>query len=255
MKAAYDKDFYEASIQGALQSARVVVPLVVKMMAVASVVDVGCGTGAWLRAFVENGVSEVSGLDGDWVDRSRLLIDRDRFRAVDLSRPASIAGRYDLALCVEVVEHLPARNNREFVRMLTAAAPAVLFSSAIPGQGGAHHINEQWPCYWRGLFAEAGFQMLDPIRPRIMHDERVAWWYRQNIVMFVSPQALVAHRELKAKMEVTGPELEWVHVEMLRRYRSFGCIVRHAPGALWRVVNRRYLKRGTQQAADECKRR
>lgn len=247
MKAAYDEDFYETNVQGALQSARVVVPIVLEILRAASVVDVGCGLGAWLRAFIENGVNQVGGLDGAWVDRSRLLIDTDRFTTVDLSHPTSIAGSYDLAVCLEVVEHLPARNNREVVRMLTEAAPAVLFSSAVPGQGGAGHVNEQWPCYWRELFAQTGFEMLDPIRPRIMRDERVMWWYRQNVVIFASRKALDANPGLASLAGVAaGTELQWVHVEMLQRYRSLGCMVRQAPGAMWRVINRRYGKKAAR---------
>jgi hypothetical protein len=216
---------------------------VLELVKANSVVDVGCGLGAWLRACADNGLNLVRGLDGDYVDRSRLLIDRKCFTPVDLSHPTAIPGTYDLAICLEVAEHLPPRNNREFVEMLVAAAPIVLFSSAIPGQGGAHHINEQWPSYWRELFAQAGFEMLDPIRPRIMHDERVKWWYRQNVVMFVSRAALSANPALKAQADAAaGSELQWVHVEMLHRYRSLGCIVKHAPGALWRLINRRYFK-------------
>jgi hypothetical protein len=142
-----------------------------------------------------------------------------------------------------VVEHLPARNNRAVARMLTAAAPAVMFSSALPGQGGAHHINEQWPSYWRALFAECGFEMLDPIAPRLMYDERVAWWYRQNIVLFASQALLSTDTRLRELADaVAGKEREWVHVEMIHRYRSLGCILRQAPGAMWRVINRLYLK-------------
>jgi SAM-dependent methyltransferase len=240
--AVYDQDFFEANGQASLRSARVVIPLVLELVKANSVVDVGCGLGAWLRACADNGVGVVRGLDGAYVDRSRLLIARECFTPVDLSHPAAISGTYDLAICLEVAEHLPARNNREFVGMLAAAAPIVLFSSAIPGQGGEHHINEQWSCYWRKLFAQAGFEMLDPIRPRIMHDERVMWWYRQNVIMFASRAMLSANPVLRALADAAaGQDLQWVHVEMLHRYRSLGWMVRQAPAAMWRVINRRYF--------------
>jgi hypothetical protein len=249
--AVYDEDFFEATVQASLRSARVVIPLVLELVKANSVVDVGCGLGAWLRACVDHGVGVVRGLDGAYVDQSRLLIDRACFTPVDLSHPAAIEGIYDLAICLEVVEHLPAANNSELVAMLTAAAPIVLFSSAIPGQGGAHHINEQWPSYWRELFAKAGFEMLDPIRPRIMHDERVKWWYRQNVVMFAARTMLSATPRLRAEADAAaGKDLQWVHVRMLHRYSSLGWIVRHAPGAMWRVINRRYLK-GADPVSDE----
>jgi SAM-dependent methyltransferase len=237
----YDARFFEAELKGALESARIVVPIVVDVVMPKSVVDVGCGLGAWLRAFQENGVSAVRGFDGTWVDQSKLLIDRECFTAVDLGRPMTIGQKYDLAVCLEVAEHLPSRNNRSFVQMLTWAAPFVLFSTAIPGQGGSHHCNEQWPSYWRALFAEAGFKLLDPVRPWIIHDSRVEWWYRQNTVLFASDAALSDRPELKAQADAAAQaDLEWVHVTMLERYRSLSCILRHAPGAAWRVISRRW---------------
>ncbi len=133
----YDKSFFDWLYTGALESARTVVPHARDLIHPRRIVDVGCGRGAWLRAFKEIGVEFIQGLDGDYVDRDTLLIPAESF-----------------------------------------------FSAALPGQGGTSHINEQWPEYWRRLFEARGYWMLDPIRPRIRDDKRVAWWYRQNILMF-----------------------------------------------------------------------
>src|SRR5438034_7185725 len=51
--------------------------------------------------------------------------------------------------------------------------------------GGTHHINEQWPSYWIAFFQENGFQALDCIRPSIWNNEKVAWWYAQNMFAFI----------------------------------------------------------------------
>jgi hypothetical protein len=69
------------------------------------------------------------------------------------------------------------------VDFLTSAADTVLFSAAIPGQGGDNHINEQWPAYWQGLFRSSGFDFEDGIRWRFWEDELVDWWYRQNMFL------------------------------------------------------------------------
>src|SRR5262249_5217435 len=148
----YDAAFYEAQADGSLRSARVVVPLVTRLVEPRSVVDVGCGVGTWLRAFVENGVEDVLGVDGAYVDRNRLCIDPARFQAMDLARPQPLGRTFDLAVCLEVGEHLPTRAAPGLVAMLTAA-PVVLFSAAIPGQGGTNHVNEQWPNFWQRLFS------------------------------------------------------------------------------------------------------
>jgi hypothetical protein len=97
----------------------------------------------------------------------------------------------------------------------------VLFSAAIPGQGGTGHVNEQWPKYWRQLFAARGFRLLDPIRPLVREDYRIKFWYRQNILMFASEQAIAANEKLAKEAERGSlPDLEWVHVSMVRKERS-----------------------------------
>jgi SAM-dependent methyltransferase len=165
-------------------AAAVVAPIVAHLLQPSSVADVGCGLGDWLAAFQRLGVDEVLGLDGDYVDRSQLRIPADRFRAADLSEPFGLGGRFDLVICLEVGEHLPANRSADLVATLTDAAPAVLFSAAIPGQGGVGHINEQWPAYWRELFAARGYERLDVIRSKVWDDDRIAFWYRQNLFLY-----------------------------------------------------------------------
>ncbi|MGP0086403.1 MAG: hypothetical protein ACLP0B_22710, partial [Steroidobacteraceae bacterium] len=73
------------------------------------------------------------------------------------------------------------------------------------------HINCRPLSYWREIFEEFGFKMLDPFRPKLRDDRRVAWWYRQNMVMFASPDAITANPAL-AEWEVPpGLESEWVY--------------------------------------------
>jgi SAM-dependent methyltransferase len=212
----YDDKFYSRQRDKSLESARIIAPLVMKAAQVKSVIDVGCGMGGWLRAFSENGVAVIRGIDGDYVDQSKLYIGPEYFSAVDLTEPLKIDERFDLAICVEVAEHLPARTSNGLVRGLTQLAPIVLFSASVPGQGGTGHINEQWPEFWRDLFAQQGFTMFDLIRPLIREDRRIDWWYRQNIAIFASEAAIQANPELR-ETPFDGKELEWVHVNMLRQ--------------------------------------
>jgi len=180
----YDEAYFDEQVDGSLRSARVVVPLVVDRVKPRSVIDVGCGSGAWLRAFKENGVSRVRGIDN--ARYSGLLIDSSEFDEVDLKQPFRGELQYDLAISLEVAEHLPSQVSTDFVSSLTALAPVILFSAAIPGQGGVCHINEQWPSYWQELFRNCGYRRLDPIRAHIWNDNRVEWYYRQNLFVYVS---------------------------------------------------------------------
>ena len=153
----YDHEFYELHRKQSLDSARRVLPLVFQYVQPASVVDVGCGEGAWLSEFCAAGVRDYLGVDGDYVDRTKLLIEPDRFQAADLAQGIDLGRRFDLAVCLEVAEHLPQSAAGRFVAALAALSDVVLFSAAIPQQLGTDHINLQWPGYWRELFVRHGY--------------------------------------------------------------------------------------------------
>jgi len=186
LRTVYDDQFYSDQVRGSRRSAQQVVGLVLSLIEPRSVVDVGCGLGAWLSVFGENGVNELTGLDGDYVDANKLLIPRERFFPSDLTRRISHRSRYDLVVSLEVAEHLPASRATSFVQDLVALGPVILFSAAIPGQGGVHHVNEQWPEYWRDLFARHDYVPIDCLRRRLWTNERVQVCYRQNMMFYVS---------------------------------------------------------------------
>ena len=151
-----------------------------------SAVDVGCGVGTWLAVLRARGVESVQGYDGDWVDADLLKIPTNCFDSRDLTEllPAP-ERRYDLAISLEVAEHLPASAARTFVHSLTNQADFIVFSAAIPHQGGRHHVNEQWLEYWAALFREFDYSGVDVLRPVLWHDDSIQTWYRQNAVLFV----------------------------------------------------------------------
>src|SRR5256885_16721965 len=178
----YNPKFYR-ELASAQESAREILPLVLELVNPASVIDIGCGTGKWLAIAHELGVREILGIDGPWV-KAQLAIPPGMFVEHDLSTPLKLDRRFDLALSLEVAEHLSASAARGFVRSLSDAADVVLFSAAIPGQGGRRHVNEQWPAYWAELFHEQSYECYDYLRPRIWSNPRVAWHYAQNSMIF-----------------------------------------------------------------------
>jgi hypothetical protein len=195
----YNKVFYAVQARRSGESAAVVVPIVVDLLHPASVVDVGCGIGAWLAKFVELGVTDCTGVDGPWVPRDQLRVPEENFLARDLTKDIDIARRYDLVTSLEVAEHMTRENERRFVATLTSLGDVVLFSAAVPHQGGAHHVNEQWQNHWARLFAEEGYEAVDLIRPRIWDNDTVQVWFRQNIVLYVSRPRLEADPMLAAE--------------------------------------------------------
>jgi SAM-dependent methyltransferase len=195
----YDDAFFNAQEQRSLSSARAVAALVEDLLPVRSVLDIGCGRGAWLKAFLECGADNIVGFDGAYVDRSQLLIPSECFFTADLALPFDITERFDLAISVEVLEHLPHSVAPRLIETLCAAAPAVLFSAAIPGQGGTHHVNERWPEYWEQLFAMNAFVQLDPIRRHVFANPEVASWYKQNVYLYVHRSLLDSNSTLQAE--------------------------------------------------------
>jgi SAM-dependent methyltransferase len=183
-----------------------------------SVVDVGCGTGDWLAAFRDLGVERVLGVDGDWVPRDQLQIDPDDFVAADLRRGVGIEERFDLALCLELVEHLPAESASGLVADLTRLAPVVLFSAAVPGQPGHGHVNPQWPEYWVSLFETRGYDAIDAIRPSAWADDSISYFYRQNAIVFVDRERLDEFPRLAEVSAATGPVRAVVHPRLYEVY-------------------------------------
>lgn len=216
MSAPYGNDFFDDVDATSASSAAVVVPILVDAFAPTSVVDVGCGRGQWLAEFRARGV-EVTGLDGDYVPRSSLVINPRFFRPVDLSVP-SPSGRHDLALCLEVAEHLDPAAADGLVAVLAASAPVVVFSAAVPGQGGTRHLNEQWPGYWQAKFAVHGMARYDWLGRAVWRDDRIAWWYRQNVTVYATEQAGRDHPVLATSRPVPpDPDLEVVRVSTVAR--------------------------------------
>lgn len=236
----YTTDYYRAHRDGAEQSARVLVPMVLRYVNSRSVIDVGCGQGTWLSVFREHGVEDVWGVDGSHVDQLQLEIPAQRFLAADLNRPLSLKRRFDLVVSLEVAEHLPAGCADDFVESLTRLGPVVLFSAAIPHQGGACHLNEQWPSYWANRFHDRAYEPVDCLRRHIWEDRRVEWWYAQNTLFYVERGYLDCHPLLKKEHEFAGRRvlplvhpsrfLEWVEWGMSQSAEKPVCQAGASPG-------------------------
>jgi SAM-dependent methyltransferase len=186
LQSAYGPRFYDRHREGSASSARVVLPHVREWIRPASVVDVGCGSGTWLAAWQDLGVDDVLGVDGAHVrDATPSALRPGQLRIADLTRPLGLDRTFDLAMSLEVAEHLPPECADDFVASLVRLAPVVLFSAAIPFQGGTGHLNEQWPVWWARRFAAHGYRCVDALRPLLWGDARVAPWYAQNILLYV----------------------------------------------------------------------
>jgi SAM-dependent methyltransferase len=247
----YNRKFYEIQSVGSRRSAEAIVPLVMRLVGPRSVCDVGCGVGTWLSLFQQHGVETILGIDGQHITSDALQFPPENFVAHDLSLPLNLTRRFDLVLSLEVAEHLPEASAGEFIKSLTAMAPVVMFSAAVPGQGGTGHINERWQDYWAQLFAEQGYIAIDAIRPLTWLDQSVEWYYRQNTLLYCREADLSRYPDLtscgKARMiSVLHPR--YVQTFSVAKHSSLSEAVKALPVLVMRAIRKRMPKGGSAHA-------
>jgi SAM-dependent methyltransferase len=245
----YDKEYFRTIREGAETAAPRVVSELLKILSPRSVIDVGCGLGTWLAEFQRRGIVDVVGIDGDYVDANALAIEPRFFVARDLRLPLAMNRKFDLATSLEVAEHLPPQCAVGFVSELVNLAPTVLFSAAVPFQGGEHHVNEQWPDYWAQIFLGFGYSPVDCIRPRIWMDDQIDYWYRQNTILYVRGDYMESNSKLRLFVgQQSSPVLPLIHPEVyMARSRppspSAGDLLRTLRRAVVHAVVRRIAPR------------
>lgn len=244
MKTYYTEKFFEDLIDS-LKSARHIVPIVLELVQPKSVIDVGCGTGEFLCIFRENGIKNMLGIDGEWVNKKKLRIPEKYFLSHNLVEPLKIDKKFDLVVCLEVAEHLPEKSAEILIETLTNLGSVILFSAAIPFQGGVYHINEQWPEYWAKLFEKKGFVPIDCIRKKIWNNKEVCVWYKQNILLFVEKACLKNNKRLRKEFEQTHNALSIVHPEIyLPKAQEYNPVMKIIPYPVkWIIVKlKNFLK-------------
>lgn len=254
----YGRAFYDSIDGGALRAARIILPMVLGRVPIRSAVDIGCGRGAWLRALQEYGVSDLAGYDGDYVERSRLAINPTNFTAVDLREDFKIARTFDIAISLEVVEHLSREFAKPLIQRLVTVAPIVLFSAAIPGQPGVNHVNEQWQDHWRAEFESFDFYPVDLVRPMIWGNPNIEYWYQQNMILYCSERVLINNSGLRKvpadiSLNVVHPDLYEIHRSRLDLLQSgldlqLRKVLRLLPSLAWNAIARRVERGWTQRS-------
>jgi len=253
-KSLYSRKFFENIREGSSASADAAVPVILGIHPARSVIDVGCGIGTWLKPFADLGVQRVVGLDGDYVDRDQLLIPPSSFLSCNLDAPIDIAElgrrigsseRFDLAISLEVGEHLPVARAATLVSDLCALSDVVLFGAAIPFQGWQRaHVNEQWQSYWAKLFAENGYDAFDALRPRIWSLPEIAYFYKQNAIFYVKRETAAHEAFVKSCGMPTVAMFDLVHPE---HYRT-GVARRKNGNLLQRLFNNYRLSGGVRRS-------
>lgn len=210
----YTAKYYDTFVESAAISAEEVFNFLGTSLGTpGTVLDVGCGLGEW--STVEKDGWEYWGLDFG-APKEKLRMDPARYIDFDLTQEAPLKlpngmMKVDLALCMEVAEHLPAEHADRLVMLLCAKADIVLFSAAIPFQQGEGHVNEQWQTYWAALFQKYGYtgRQFHEYADRWTNYERIDLWYRQNTVLYM--------RKVPHHMELEHRVVDFVHPDMYLR--------------------------------------
>jgi SAM-dependent methyltransferase len=187
---SYTQEFYTSVGEEAQKAANKIVPYLMQLISPKSVADVGCGLGAWLATFEKQGVDRILGVDGIHMNFENLKISRENLLIHNLSEPLMLDEVFDLAMCLEVAEHIPSEKANNIIKTLCRLSSAILFSAAIPHQPGTHHINCQWPDYWFNLFKDKGYVIFDCMRMKFWVDEDVSWWYSQNMFLLIKKSCI-----------------------------------------------------------------
>jgi SAM-dependent methyltransferase len=232
----YDTTFHSYAANTSYKSARRIATVVRTLRPVTSVLDIGCAYGTWLRAWQDEGVEDCAGVDGNYVDRARLEIDGTRFTAYDVAQRFDLGRTFDVVESLEVAEHLPAAAAQTFVDNLVRHGDLILFSAALPGQGGEFHVNEQPPEYWRDLFAAHDYVGIDCIRGAIVGDGEVSPWYRYNCFVYARQELFdrLDDSIRRLRLPASGPILDISPLS----YRLRRAIVRRLPYPIVNAISR-----------------
>ena len=190
VKTNYNQSFYSDQMYRSKEGADLILDYLFGIIGVpASMIDFGCGAGGWLKAAQELGVMNIHGVEGEWISEVVTLVPQENIAKIDLAKELVQSnlqfGRYDLAISLEVAEHLPSAAAEPLVQAMVDSSTIILFGAAIPSQGGVNHINEQYQSYWSELFIERGFECFDIVRPHFWSCEQVSEDKRQNPILFV----------------------------------------------------------------------
>lgn len=260
MKQYYDQAFYDSQKTGSLLSAEQYLGYLWGFHAPRSVVDLGCGAGTWLKAAADLGAKTVVGYDGVWNSQQNMVDARIRFNPVDLNQTIRSTEKFDLAMSLEVAEHLEPAVSENFVDSLAALSDVVLFGAAYLGQGGTHHINERLHSDWGAMFRQRGYAIFDLFRPLFWGKAGIDTCYVQNTFLYVN-KAHPLYRELLGKgfhelenlafMNCVHPALYEV---AKKRGRTLREKMNRSPGALLASIGKE-LRRAGRKIGNRLSRR
>ena len=199
---SYTNFFYKSvSSRSEEVSNKVLTHLFKSAIQIKSIKDVGCGEGEWFNSKVLNeGKYDLFAYDlpeAIALAKSKSKIDI-KFHPINLEFiEINIFADTDVTIFTEVAEHLTEECAKKIINFICDTSKIVIFSGAIPGQGGYNHINEQPLKYWIQLFEVNNFIPVDFLRPIIREEKSVPFYYRNNLFLFIKNSDEVKYNHFK----------------------------------------------------------
>jgi len=241
----YNSEFFKLQHNESYNSAKEILPLVIDLFDPKSVLDVGCGSGAWLKAYAElRNTKNFTGIDGDYVKSESLIINKEHFLVKNLESAFDLQEQFDLVISLEVAEHLNEKYAKTFIESLVKHSDLILFSAAKPGQEGTMHLKVQYPEYWEGIFNSLGYICFDLLRDKIWDNENVSFWYKQNILIYVK-ESRVDHLppSLQNYSNSLQKSLTRIHPDLWKYKNGKLEYYENIAKSLKRYISHRFLKR------------
>ncbi len=233
----YDDKFYGDNLTRFVSSEEIL-KCVFELLNPKSVLDVGCGRGAWLKSAKDLGAKTIYGIDGSWNNGKE--IDKDIiFKSINLNEYFELERNFDLTLCLEVAEHLDKSSSEKIISSLVKTSDVILFSAAFKYQGGVGHLNENLHSYWADLFYKFDFLPFDIIRPNFWDNKKVSYWYRQNTFLYVNKKSDVFDKMSKSHVHIKNNKfMDSVHPEMFFRKIANQGIKFHLKQIIKRLIDK-----------------
>lgn len=188
-KYIYNENFYLSNRNKTILSSELILEIIFKKIDFlpSNIIDIGCGTGEWLDSAHKLGIKNITGIDGTWVTKEKLINNNINLMNIDLNKDFydKEFHKYDFLICTEVIEHLDPKINDIFINKICNISDIILFSGAIPGQRGTNHINCQWQSYWKNKFHYNNFSCFDLIRPLLWNNDKIDFWLKQNLLIYI----------------------------------------------------------------------
>ncbi len=155
---------------------------------ISSVIDVGCGSGAFVAEFNRAGVRGIGfehSAHGIALARNQ-GVDCRYFDVAQMG-DGQLSVSADLVYSFEVAEHVPVALADNFVDFVASLGPLVIFAAAQPNQGGIGHINEQPIDYWIKKFEKKGYSFCESETNTLrvaFHVSLTSDWFYKNTCVF-----------------------------------------------------------------------